>query len=229
MQNIYPILEFLLAPFGLLVLFTLLFILLMYVRYRYWLKRNSNILSYFKVNPSITKWKVPFVVSSFKFVFMQIGRAGGAVSYGPLKTIPTIYTIVSSPTNFIIANPNIKKYEFDWNLGSVVEQKSIKINNIDVLIGAGSVEFILLIENLLIQDKELAQRIAKYMEKDWAYLSLKKEILVGNGSLFKKQWVLRYFGFPPTVYEDPAELESLATDIASLLTQLKVTPEVLGN
>lgn len=210
-----------LVPFGIFLFFALLIFALTFVfGPKHERKRSALLLKHFQgkfVYPGGTL-EIPFSGAVFRVMRMS----SGAGTYNAVGgSFPTLWTYTTQAPKFIIGNATSGKYTYG-NFLILPPHETVSIHGFSFLIGSKSQVFMDQAKALLEENPDLAQRLSRLFEKDWAHLSLATEIHLRGFSIQRKP-LLRYMTLPKEMYEQPETLESVLQTITDFVEKLGVS------
>lgn len=217
----FTILDFLVSPLGALFLLGIGFVLMRHVCTQT-KSALQKLQTHFNATYSCLESGLQFTARGYNFHYTIQGS--GAISYGFILKTPVLWTSVRSPADFLIANAEATKFQFDWNLRSKAYRKNISVEGVDLLIGSSDEQFLGLIERTLKENHDMAKKLSSYFQQKSSYLRASKEMHIGrSGSLVSHPIIMRYYA-QTQVYVEPAVLEQTIEDICALFKQFGVTP-----
>lgn len=212
----YTLLGLLIAPQGLVVFFLLFFILPLSVYFWKKKKRYTVLQKHFEGHFSWINglW---FNFSRSQFSFSEQGRSSGSVEYGGIARQPMLWTFAATRTSFFCGTPDIKKYQFNWNLGSCPYEKMLTLSGKEILIGAETEAFLAMMVESITKNIDVARSLGDLVQKPGSYLRVTKEYIVGHGALISNRSILRYFIMNTEVYTNPQVLKHSLKNIITVL------------
>lgn len=220
----YTLLGFLIAPQGLVIFFLLFFILPLSFIFWKTKKRYAVLQKHFHGHFSWINglW---FNFLGSRFSFSEQGRSSGSVEYGGIARQPMLWTCAKTRSSFFCGMSDIKKYQFNWNLGSCPYEKMLTLSGKEILIGAETEAFLAMMIESITENIDVARSLGDLVQKPGSYLRVTKEYIVGHGALVSNKTVFRYFIMDKEVYSNPQTLEHSLKNITTVLNGFGVEVE----
>ncbi len=214
-------LDFLVSPWGAMFLLGIGFVLMWYLCIQT-KSALQKLQTHFNASYSCLESGLQFRARGYDFHYKIQGS--GAISYGFILKTPVLWAKVRSPAEFLIANAEATKFQFDWNLRAKNHRKNLMIGGVNLLIGSSDEQFLERIESVLMQNDDLAQKISKYFLKESSYFRSGKEIHMSREFIVRHPQIMRYYA-QTNVYVEPVVLQQTIEDLCTLVEKFGIVPE----
>ena len=168
------------------------------------------------------KFRFPLGTLEFQFSdfdFSIVSQAiGGGTSH--LRSCPVLVSYLKVPfSKFIIGHSDSKRFTLGQFL-ILPPSETLMLKNIEILVGSTDSVLIEKAKQLINKDEILRAALEIVFQRNFAHLTISKEIHVGGPFLFHKQHVLRYVCLPVDIYKDAQSIVPYLKTISDFIKKL---------
>ena len=209
----------LLFAFGSMLGVVLIPLLVVLIRSRRWRKAVRPLQEYLRGSHFVYN-TLQFDILGRSLKLFMVG-SGGNSRGSPLTSYPVVFSYVDAPARLVFGNAGLTKYVFDLEMGS--ERKTVALGDMSLIISSDSKDLLARVERALGESAQSAQ-VKSLFEREFMYLKINKETVVGGPTLLQRRYILRYFGLPTNeLANDPVSFQTRMETLVGFLRKCAIS------